>query len=715
MHTKRVLQSRISRKLLALFMPVALVLGAFGAPSVAGAVRTALINDSTVSGGASSLEALAAVAAGFTVNVVSDATWAGMTQAQFGTYDLLIVGDPTCGVLPPGLVASAPVWGPVVLGTAGGRTQAGNRIIIGTDPVFHQSQGGSTLVSEGIAFAGVQPGRTNMYLDVTCAANYSGQSVETLALVNAISSPLAAGIWTIDATPPCGGSVSLIASVAGSFPTLTTATLQGWGCSVHESFPTFKTDFSAFAIATDTSTHPTCGVDPHTGLSACGEAYILISGSGIVVVSGSISVTPLTATNPVGTDHTVTAHVSDINGPLVGQVVTFTVTGVNAGAIGTCVPAGCVTDGSGDVSFTYHDTNGAGSDTIKASFIDAAGSLQSATASKDWTGPGPATKLTLDPKTATNTAGVQHCVTATVVDANGNPTPGVVVNFTVAGPNGPLTGTGTTDANGVATFCYTGTHAGTDTISAYADTNGDGIQQANEPSDTATKTYTPDKPATLTLSPKTATNVVDAQHCVTATVVDQFGNPVPGTTVTFTVAGSVSTTGTGTTDANGQATFCYTGPGLPGADVITATASGGTNPTDTAAKTWTIPPNNTACKITYGGRITAANGDKATFGGNAKGRGPSGGPSGQEEYQDHGTAADLNVHSINVLAVTCTADGINASIFGKATINGAGSFDYRIDVKDLGEPGSSDHYRIRLSNGYDSGDQVLSGGNIQTH
>jgi hypothetical protein len=36
------------------------------------------------------------------------------------------------------------------------------------------------------------------------------------------------------------------------------------------------------------------------------------------------------------------------------------------------------------VSFTYTDANGAGDDTIKASFTDATGSLQSATAQKHW-------------------------------------------------------------------------------------------------------------------------------------------------------------------------------------------------------------------------------------------------------------------------------------------------------------------------------------------
>ena len=75
----------------------------------------------------------------------------------------------------------------------------------------------------------------------------------------------------------------------------------------------------------------------------------------------------------------------------------------------------------------------------------------------------------------------------------------------------------------------------------------------------------------------------------------------------------------------------------------------------------------------------------------------------------------MNVHSIDILAVTCSADGLSASIFGTATIDGAGSVDFRIDVTDEGEPGSSDTYQIRLSNGYDSGLQTLVGGNIQIH
>lgn len=229
---------------------------------------------------------------------------------------------------------------------------------------------------------------------------------------------------------------------------------------------------------------------------------------------------------------------------------------------------------------------------------------------------------------------------------------------------------------------------------------------------------TPGPPATLTLEPATATNPVDTQHCVTATVRDEFGNPTPGITVRFSVTPTTfrsPSSGSATTDANGEAEFCYTSA-LPGTDTIHAYAdTDGDNvqdagePSADATKTWTPPESTPDCKVTYGGRITAANGDKGTFGGNATAP-----DKGQEQYQDHGPATPMNVHSINVQAVTCSADKTQSSIFGQATIDGAGTFDYRIDLKDLSGSGT-DTYRIRLSNGYDSGEQPLQGGNVVIH
>jgi hypothetical protein len=70
------------------------------------------------------------------------------------------------------------------------------------------------------------------------------------------------------------------------------------------------------------------------------------------------------------------------------------------------------------------------------------------------------------------------------------------------------------------------------------------------------------------------------------------------------------------------------------------------------------------------------------------------------------------MHSINVLAVVC--DGFTrASIFGQATINGLGIFNYRINVQDLSEPGKGQDKYWLLRDGYNSGEQLLRGGNIQ--
>jgi hypothetical protein len=234
-------------------------------------------------------------------------------------------------------------------------------------------------------------------------------------------------------------------------------------------------------------------------------------------------------------------------------------------------------------------------------------------------------------------------------------------------------------------------------------------------------------PASLTLAPAAATNVVGTQHCVTATVSDAFGNRTPGITVRFSVPTTAAThaspsSGSATTDANGQATFCYSAS-LPGQDVIRAFAdTDGDNakdadePEGVAAKTWTPPPSTQFCevKITNGGWIIADNGDRSNFGGNAK-VDASATPGGQEEYQDQGPSQRLNAHSTRITAITCSSDRSMATIFGEATIDGSGTYAFRIDLSDLGSPGTADTYGILLSNGYNSGVHSLMGGNVTIH
>jgi CSLREA domain-containing protein len=435
----------------------------------------------------------------------------------------------------------------------------------------------------------------------------------------------------------------------------------------------------------------------------------------------TMTLTPPNALNTVGTQHTVTATVSDATGQPVPSVsVLFSVQG------SVTTSGSCTTDASGQCSFTYTGPQAPGTDSISA-FADTDGDTvldtgePSASATKTWVAGAPAT-LTLTPETATNRVGETHTVTATVTDSFGNPTPGITVHFSVTGAHSAGgTGSSPTDANGQATFSYSATTPGADSVSAFADTDGDTVLDTGEPSASATKTWVAGAPATLTLTPETATNPVSTQHCVTATVRDAAGNPTPGVTVRFSVTGSRNISGSSVTNGSGQATFCYAGPELPGGDAIKAYADSDGNdlqdagePVDAATKTWALPASTPLCQvsITNGGRITANNGDKATFGGNAQVP-RKGQPKGSEEYQDHGPAASLNVKSTKILAVTCSADKKQASIYGQATVNGAGSYVFRIDVRDVAEPGiGRDTYRILLSSGYDSGEHTLESGNV---
>jgi hypothetical protein len=91
----------------------------------------------------------------------------------------------------------------------------------------------------------------------------------------------------------------------------------------------------------------------------------------------------------------------------------------------------------------------------------------------------------------------------------------------------------------------------------------------------------------IVLSPKTATNPVNSQHCVVATVTDQNGNPLTGVRVDFVVGGAHSVNGFAFTTAAGTAQFCYTGT-VPGVDTILGSVGSGDGAiSDSAGKTWT--------------------------------------------------------------------------------------------------------------------------------
>jgi hypothetical protein len=112
-----------------------------------------------------------------------------------------------------------------------------------------------------------------------------------------------------------------------------------------------------------------------------------------VPVAG-IALTPETATNDVGTSHTVTATVIDLLGdPTADVSITFDVIdGPNTGDTGSDA-----TDASGQATFTYTGDGGVGIDTIEACFLDEQEQAHCDTASKTWVQPTPTPTPTATP------------------------------------------------------------------------------------------------------------------------------------------------------------------------------------------------------------------------------------------------------------------------------------------------------------------------------
>ena len=570
----------------------------------------------------------------------------------------------------------------------------------------------------------------------------------TAVLAAAVQAPVAsaasATTTTVNCLPanvPVGSPTTCVVDVVanGLFPFAPTGTV---GMS-STSAGTFSGPCTLhFVSGGFTSAHSQCAVT-YTPL-AVGPATIIASYPGDANSSPSGDTTIVTATDSTTT--TVTCSVGTIG---VTGTCTATVTANNAtsppqptglvtfntsDAQGVFTPASCslIPSGPASSSCTVGYKPGSPSATVTATY----------TGNAFYGGSQGHTTVTAALRTTTTTvscvpssfvAGSTTTCTATVrdVDAGTRTAPQGGVSFSSNDPSATFAPTTCVlvasgpDTSKCSTT-YHSTAAGTWTVKAsYSLTDFTHKASAG----TTSVTVTAGAPATVTVSPGTATNPVDTQHCVTARVEDAFSNPTAGVPVVFSVTGvNQPASAVFTTDATGTAgPYCYVGV-LFGTDTIKAAVDSNTNgqpdPTDVpfgeGTKAWTVPASSPLCQVdfaTYGGRITADNGDRATFGGNVH-VSDTGDASGQEEYQDHGPAQPMDVKSVTVLGAVCSrsdATHAKAEIFGEATIDGSGSYGFRIDVADNGEPGSSDTYEIQLSNGYDSGQHTLDGGNVQIH
>jgi hypothetical protein len=337
---------------------------ALAQPALAGAGEVLILDPAGFDGGFGTGK-LAAwfTAAGKTPVIVSPAVWSTLTTADFSSYDALAIPDPTC--FGPGdsaiaaAVASAATWGAAV---------DGNVIVIGTDEVYHYTQGGDALMDAATDFVVAEAGKTGAYVSLSCYYHGTAPGTPLPWLGQAFG-----GTWSA-AGVGCYNNAHIVAThpaLAG----LSDATLSNWSCSVHEGIDSWPIDFEVLAIARDIGSAFTA---PD---GSVGTPYIVARG---VTVISDILLSPDAAVNPVGTSHALSALVTTDSPvpdtPVVGATVTFEViAGPHAGTNGTGV-----TDTLGLATFAYTGTT-VGTDTIEATFVDGAGRTQrSNRVTKDW-------------------------------------------------------------------------------------------------------------------------------------------------------------------------------------------------------------------------------------------------------------------------------------------------------------------------------------------
>ncbi|HEX8139760.1 MAG TPA: PKD domain-containing protein [Pyrinomonadaceae bacterium] len=177
--------------------------------------------------------------------------------------------------------------------------------------------------------------------------------------------------------------------------------------------------------------------------------------------------------------------------------------------------------------------------------------------------------IVLTPVSASHEVGARHTLTVTAQDARGNLLQGREVTFEVlSGPHAGLSGTTTTDAQGLAQFTYDGSRAGTDTVVARF-VNSAGRSQT---SNTVTTEWEASAitPTLLSVSPASGTYGGTVELSARLTANDA---PLGGRDVTFTLNGVA--VGVARTDAGGVATL---------ANVSLAGINAGTYPNAVAAR-----------------------------------------------------------------------------------------------------------------------------------
>jgi hypothetical protein len=192
--------------------------------------------------------------------------------------------------------------------------------------------------------------------------------------------------------------------------------------------------------------------------------------------------------------------------------------------------------------------------------------------------------------------GNQSTFTVRALDAAGQPVPNAIIQLSSSLGNGLSAQTVTTNSTGAATFTYTGTRGGVDTITA----TGLGA--------TVTSSISVSSDAFQFVSPGASTTIPVGETRTVTISLQRNGAPVVGQTVTFSTTRGTITPVTAGTDSQGRASAVVSstssGPATIVAQVPTAQVSLSVNYIATQAATIVVQANPGAVPPNTGGSKT---------------------------------------------------------------------------------------------------------------
>ncbi len=311
---------------------------------------------------------------------------------------------------------------------------------------------------------------------------------------------------------------------------------------------TFTNAYTLLTAGTDSIT-TTDTISP----AVTGTAFINVTPGAASGANSTIAASPTSIQANGTSTSTITVQLKDVTGNnLVAGGNAVALSATNGGTIGV------ITDnGNGTYTATLTSSTTAGVSSISGTVDLAPIAIGTTVTFK----PGPAASFAVSGP-ATANAGTAGSYTVTAKDAFGNTATGYLgtVHFTSSDSQASLP----------ANYAFTAGDAGVKTFSVTLKTAGN---QTVTATDTVTPSITGTSPATAvaglgvdasasTVTASPSTQLADGTHTatVTVTLLDQYGNPVAGKAVAVSATGSatLSSGGTGTSDAAGVATFTST-------------------------------------------------------------------------------------------------------------------------------------------------------------